>query len=83
MKLEQGIFSAEFEIFNSTSFGVCFKDSAENWDNNSGDNYVFSISKRPTKRAKESKIAKVETSKVKTSKTKASKAKASKAKIST
>jgi len=52
MKLEQGIFSVEFDILECKNFGICFKDSAENWDNNSGENYVFSISKKPAKKEK-------------------------------
>lgn len=52
MRLEQGIFSAEVEILESKSFGVCFKDSAENWDNNSGENYVFKVSARSAKKEK-------------------------------
>lgn len=52
MKLEQGIFSAELDILECKNFGICFKDTAENWDNNSGENYVFSVSKKPAKKEK-------------------------------
>lgn len=63
MKLEQGIFMAELGILDSKNFGVCFKDCAENWDNNSGENYVYSISKKPEKKEKKlnEKVSKVST----------------------
>jgi len=63
MKLEQGVFNAELEIIDSKSFGVCFKDCAENWDNNSGENYVYSISKKSQKKEKSviEKVSKVST----------------------
>jgi hypothetical protein len=32
--------------------GICFKDNADNWDNNSGENYVFGVSKKPSKKEK-------------------------------
>lgn len=63
MKHEEGIFSADIEIIESKSFGVCFKDSAENWDNNSGENYVFKVSVRSVKKEKEttSQVSKAKT----------------------
>ena len=30
--------------YDAQNVGVCFKDSAGNWDNNNGDNYNYSIS---------------------------------------
>ncbi|QNU68291.1 carbohydrate-binding protein [Ruminiclostridium herbifermentans] len=50
MNYENGVFTADIEILNYKEFGICFKDTAENWDNNSGNNYVFSISKKPVKK---------------------------------
>lgn len=53
MNPEQGVFTAEFEILEGKSFGICFKDAIENWDNNSGENYVFTVSKKPVKKEKD------------------------------
>ncbi len=44
-------FSAEIQILDGKSLQLCFKDSADNWDNNSGANYVFKISARRSKKA--------------------------------
>lgn len=57
MKSEYGAFSAELEVKGIDSLGVCFKDCAENWDNNLGQNYVFKISKKPLKKEKTEKSA--------------------------
>jgi hypothetical protein len=63
MTLKKGIFSSEIEIIESKKFGICFKDSAENWDNNSGENYEFIVSKKPEKKEKNlsAKVSKVST----------------------
>jgi hypothetical protein len=73
MNFENGVFTADFEIMECKEFSICFKDTAENWDNNSGENYVFSVSKKAVKK---------ETAKIKESSTteKTTKAK-SKAKV--
>jgi hypothetical protein len=52
MEFEQGVFSAEIEILESKSVGICFKDAAGNWDNNSAENYVFTVSKKPVRKEK-------------------------------
>lgn len=49
MDLDQGVFKAKLKIENEKNFNLCFKDSAENWDNNSGENYVFKISAKKAK----------------------------------
>jgi len=36
-------FEATIPAVNADSLNVCFRDSANNWDNNSGMNYNFSI----------------------------------------
>lgn len=41
-KTELG-FQAEINLTDADSFNFCFKDSNNNWDNNDGKNYVFSI----------------------------------------
>lgn len=46
-----GEFCTDINVLEGKKFGVCFKDTAENWDNNSGENYVFKIT---AKRAKKS-----------------------------
>lgn len=52
MNLEQGSFTTELDILECKSFGICFKDTADNWDNNSGENYLFSVSKKPVRKEK-------------------------------
>jgi len=36
-------FEATVPVTNADTLNICFKDSANNWDNNSGMNYVFDI----------------------------------------
>lgn len=36
-------FEATIPALKSNTLNVCFKDSANNWDNNSGGNYLFDI----------------------------------------
>lgn len=50
MELDQGIFNAELNILENMNLGICFKDTADNWDNNSGQNYVYKLSARPIKK---------------------------------
>jgi hypothetical protein len=45
MEYDDGIFKASLVIANAGSLNVAFKDSAENWDNNSGSNYTFKVTK--------------------------------------
>jgi hypothetical protein len=45
MKNEEGIFKAKFKILLDDVLNISFKDSADNWDNNSYMNYSFSVSK--------------------------------------
>jgi len=44
-------FLAEIQVQDGKSLELCFKDSANNWDNNSGNNYVYKISARRQKKA--------------------------------
>lgn len=46
MIYEFDTFKAVFKILLTGSLNVAFKDSAENWDNNSGQNYSFSVGKK-------------------------------------
>lgn len=50
MEPEDGAFTAAVEITGEESLEICFKDSADNWDNNSGQNYVFKIYKKPVRK---------------------------------
>lgn len=46
-KTELG-FQAEVELLSSDTFNFCFYNENGEWDNNSGNNYVFQIEKKPT-----------------------------------
>ena len=46
-KTELG-FQAEIELFDSESFNFCFRNEANEWDNNGGENYIFPIEKVET-----------------------------------
>ena len=41
-KTELG-FQAEINLLNSDTLNFCFKNNANNWDNNQGENYIFNI----------------------------------------
>ncbi len=45
MENDNGTFKASLVIDNSGSLNIAFKDSAENWDNNSGSDYTFKVTK--------------------------------------
>ena len=45
-KTELG-FQAEIELPSEDSFNFCFNDGHNTWDNNDGNNYIFSIEKIP------------------------------------
>lgn len=36
-------FTANVLIQDGSTFNICFRDSSDNWDNNSGSNYIFQI----------------------------------------
>ena len=46
-KTELG-FQVEVELISSDTFNFCFYNENGEWDNNSGNNYVFQIEKKPT-----------------------------------
>ncbi|HEX2924900.1 MAG TPA: carbohydrate-binding protein [Ruminiclostridium sp.] len=56
MSKENEMFKAEINILDGKTCEVCFKDSADNWDNNSGENYVFNISKKHVQRKPSVKV---------------------------
>ena len=47
VKTELG-FQAEITLTDSESFNFCFKNEADVWDNNNGNNYIFPIEKVET-----------------------------------
>lgn len=71
MRFENGAFIAEFEILECKEFGICFKDTADNWDNNSGENYVFKVTKKPVRKEKAEAKSKESSTEKKTTKAKA------------
>jgi hypothetical protein len=85
MENKEGVFSAAIKVISAESLNVSFKDSADNWDNNSGENYSFKILKKEssTLEAKEpikEKKAAVKTAEETSEKTSAPKKTAGKAK---
>lgn len=36
-------FTANILVQDGSTFNLCFRDSSNNWDNNSGENYTFKI----------------------------------------
>ena len=38
-------FEVNIPVLKSDNLSVCFKDCANNWDNNSGNNYIFDTTK--------------------------------------
>lgn len=67
-------FKATFKVNLSDKLNIAFKDSVDNWDNNSLQNYSFTISKKATKSASTS-VEKKSTGKVKATAIKADDAK--------
>ena len=57
MEKVNDIFKVEIDIQEGKTCGICFKDSADNWDNNAGENYVFTISKKPVRNRQKSKAS--------------------------
>jgi len=43
MRYEDGRCTTETEVGDANELNFCFKDSANNWDNNSGYNWSFAI----------------------------------------
>lgn len=59
MIFSDGMFKAKVLAKKEGQLGVAFKDPADNWDNNSGQNYNFKIYKKP-ERTKKTVAAKKE-----------------------
>ena len=47
MDLIDGIFKTTFKISQFKDLNISFKDSAENWDNNSQINYTYNVYEKP------------------------------------
>ena len=45
-KTELG-FQTEIELLEGETFNLCFKNEVDEWDNNNGSNYVFTLEKLP------------------------------------
>ena len=43
MSYEDGRWTTETEVENADKFNFCFKDCANNWDNNNGYNWTYQI----------------------------------------
>lgn len=49
MEREEDIFKATIKVNHEESLNIAFKDSVDNWDNNSQNNYSFDVAKRSSK----------------------------------
>lgn len=65
MQKTQDGFSAELEVLEGDTLELCFKDSADNWDNNSGNNYLLKISTKKEKSTEAVKSVKGKTERAK------------------
>lgn len=86
MKHDGEAFKATFEVVQVGTLNIAFKDRAENWDNNSANNYSFKVTKKAVKSVKasgEKKAAAKETPAKSSTKTKAAAAKKTAAKDET
>ncbi len=46
MTYEFDVFKATFKVLAEGNLNIAFKDSAENWDNNSTENYIYKVAKK-------------------------------------
>ena len=63
MMFSDGMFKVKMTVKREGKLGIAFRDPAYNWDNNSGQNYNFTVEKKVSK----AKGKKVETKKEKVS----------------
>ncbi|MCX7708647.1 MAG: carbohydrate-binding protein [Clostridia bacterium] len=73
MTYEFDTFKATFKVLMDGSMNLAFKDSAENWDNNAGENYTFKVGKKQKAAKAEVEKAEKATVKAKAPATKATK----------
>ena len=57
-----GVFKADFKVILPGTMNVSFKDSANNWDNNSTANYVFKVTPKAAKPVKKVSATELESS---------------------
>jgi hypothetical protein len=62
MKRSGNVFKTSIKVKRTGSLNVCFKDSTDNWDNNSNNNYTFTVApKTATKKETTKSAPKAET----------------------
>lgn len=80
MENEGGVFKASYKVLSPGILNISFKDSANNWDNNSSNNYSFKVSEKVKKTAAAPKTAEAADKDVKDAVVKKAAAKAGEAK---
>jgi len=60
MIFSDGMFKVKLTVKKEGVLGIVFKDPVENWDNNSGQNYNFKVSKKVEKAKKVAPVKKAE-----------------------
>ena len=50
MEKDQNLFKTKLKVENTGILNIAFKDSADNWDNNSGENYSFKVNEKINKK---------------------------------
>jgi len=56
MIFSDGMFKVKITAKRQGPLGIVFRDPADNWDNNSGQNYNFTICKKAVRTKKEEKV---------------------------
>jgi len=69
MQMEDGVFKAAIKVKLPGSLNMSFKDSADNWDNNSQQNYSFKVANKTSRTAKTVKDEEKKEAKAKTART--------------
>jgi hypothetical protein len=57
MKRIGNTFKTSIKVTRTGSLNICFKDSVDNWDNNSNSNYTFSVSSKNVASRNDKKVA--------------------------
>lgn len=52
MANNNGVFSCNLNVLMPGTLNMCFKDNADNWDNNSQNNYSFKVAKKAVRATK-------------------------------
>lgn len=48
MDNKKGVFKTKVKVLHPDTLNICFKDSIDNWDNNSSENYKFTVTQKKT-----------------------------------